>query len=41
MSTTKIIKPIKMKRLLLSVSIIGFALSDSLGQKTRDEFSIV
>lgn len=29
-----------MKRLLLSVSIIGFALSDSLGQKTRDEFSI-
>ena len=29
-----------MKRLLLSVGIIGFALSDSLGQKTRDEFSI-
>ena len=30
-----------MKRLLLSVSIIGFTLIDSLGQKTRDEFSIV
>ena len=29
-----------MKRLLLSVGIIGFALCDSLGQKTRDEFSI-
>ena len=29
-----------MKRLLLSVSIIGFALCDGLGQKTRDEFSI-
>lgn len=29
-----------MKRLLLSVGIISFALCDSLGQKTRDEFSI-
>ena len=29
-----------MKRLLLSMGIIGFALCDSLGQKTRDEFSI-
>ena len=29
-----------MKRLLLSVGIIGFALCDGLGQKIRDEFSI-